>query len=172
MLALHLVLRHHMERGFATRLLQHGPVLVAKGAAGAARFSAFATCVCARGNRRATCSRSIWFCATKWNAGLQPAPCNTGRCLWQGRSRRCAVQCLVQLRREASRMLAVHLVYAAKIISLAFSAIMIVGALVLPDIKRGITEASTTRKPVTPITRNWGSTTAIASRPILAVPTG
>jgi hypothetical protein len=32
-----LVLRHQMERGFVTRLLQHGPVLVERGAAGAAR---------------------------------------------------------------------------------------------------------------------------------------
>jgi hypothetical protein len=40
MLAVHLVLRHQMERGFVTRLLQHGPLLVAIGAAGAARSGA------------------------------------------------------------------------------------------------------------------------------------
>jgi hypothetical protein len=37
MLAVHLVKHHQMERGFATRLLQHGPVFADKGAAGAVR---------------------------------------------------------------------------------------------------------------------------------------
>jgi hypothetical protein len=37
MLAVHLVTRHQMERGFATRPLQPGPMLNGKGAAGAAR---------------------------------------------------------------------------------------------------------------------------------------
>ncbi len=56
--------------------------------------------------------------------------------------------------------------------SAAFSAIIMVGAFVLPETKRGITEASTTRRFSTPITRSWGSTTAMVSRPILQVPTG
>src|SRR5262249_31293581 len=54
------------------------------------------------------------------------------------------------------------------------SAIMMVGALVLPPIRVGITEASTTRRPSSPRTRHWLSTTAIGSLsgPILQVPTG
>ena len=43
-----------------------------------------------------------------------------------------------------------------------FSAIIMVGALVLPDVIVGITEASITRKPSTPMTRRWASTTALA----------
>ena len=60
----------------------------------------------------------------------------------------------------------------AHCLSAAFSAIMIVGALVLPPINRGITEASMTRKPCTPRTRSWGSTTEAASPPMRQVPTG
>ena len=52
------------------------------------------------------------------------------------------------------------------------SAIMMVGALVLPLIKLGITEASQTRKPVMPCSRSCGSTTASGSLPILQVPEG
>jgi len=59
-----------------------------------------------------------------------------------------------------------------RIQSAARSAIMMVGALVLPPISVGITEASTTRRPSMPCTRNFVSTTAIASTPILQVPTG
>ena len=43
---------------------------------------------------------------------------------------------------------------------------MIVGAFVLPETRRGMIEASTTRKPSIPCTRSCGSTTAIASTPI------
>jgi hypothetical protein len=61
----------------------------------------------------------------------------------------------------------------AQIMSAAFSPIMMVGALVLPPISVGMIEASTTRKPSTPWTFSFGSTTAIASpTPILQVPTG
>ena len=54
----------------------------------------------------------------------------------------------------------------------AFSPIMIVGALVLPVVTVGMTEASTTRRPEIQRTRNRESTTAIGSSPILQVPTG
>ena len=47
-----------------------------------------------------------------------------------------------------------------RIISAAFSAIIMVGAAVLPEVIDGITEASTTRKPPTPRTFNCASTTA------------
>lgn len=60
----------------------------------------------------------------------------------------------------------------ARIISAAFSPIIMTGALVLPPISVGMIEASTTRRPARPCTRKAGSTTAIASIPILQVPTG
>ena len=60
----------------------------------------------------------------------------------------------------------------ARIIREAFSPIMIDGALVFPDVSVGMTDASATRRPCMPCTRNWSSTTAIGSWPILQVPTG
>src|SRR5690606_7391864 len=53
-----------------------------------------------------------------------------------------------------------------------FSAISMVGALVLPDVMVGMTEASITRNRSIPCTRNAASTTAMSSFPILQVPTG
>ena len=51
------------------------------------------------------------------------------------------------------------------------SPIMIVAALVLPEVTAGMTEASATRSPGTPCTLRDGSTTAIRSMPIRQVPT-
>ena len=61
---------------------------------------------------------------------------------------------------------------AARIMSEAFSAIMITVALVLPETTVGITEASTTRSPSMPRTRNSLSTTARSSGPIMQVEVG
>ena len=54
----------------------------------------------------------------------------------------------------------------------AFSAIMIVAALVLPDTMRGMIDASTTRRPDTPFTRRRWSTTARSSGPMRHVLVG
>ena len=51
----------------------------------------------------------------------------------------------------------------SRIIAAPFSAIMMVGELVLPDVIVGITEASTTRMRSSPNTRSRSSTTAIGS---------
>src|SRR5436190_9161643 len=56
--------------------------------------------------------------------------------------------------------------------SAAFSAIMMTGALVLPEVTEGMTDASITRRPCMPCTRRSWSTTAAGSLPILHVPTG
>ena len=58
--------------------------------------------------------------------------------------------------------------------SAAFSATMMVGALVLHEGTNGITEASTTRRPWSPISRRSGVTTlaGLLSGPIVQVPTG
>src|SRR3546814_1919037 len=56
--------------------------------------------------------------------------------------------------------------------SAAFSAIIRVGELVLPEVMVGITEASAMRRPARPWTRRRASTAAPLSSPILQVPTG
>src|SRR5438132_10314748 len=54
-------------------------------------------------------------------------------------------------------------------IAALLSAIMMVGALVLVEVTAGITEASMTRKPSMPCTRNSLSTTLIGCEPIIQV---
>ena len=56
--------------------------------------------------------------------------------------------------------------------SAARSPIIIAAALVLPETTVGMIEASATRRPLIPRTRNSGLTTAIASLPILQVLVG
>ena len=55
--------------------------------------------------------------------------------------------------------------------SAARSPIIRLGALVLPEMTAGMTDASATLSPSIPCTRSRGSTTASASTPILQVPT-
>ena len=60
-----------------------------------------------------------------------------------------------------AQMAASHAIGAsARIMSAAFSPIMMVGALVLPPIRVGMTEASTTRRPLDAAHAQVGSTTA------------
>ena len=54
----------------------------------------------------------------------------------------------------------------------AFSAIIMVGAFVLPDVMSGMIDASTTLKPAKPCTLRFWSTTEYLSSPILQVPQG
>src|SRR5579872_5574754 len=67
-----------------------------------------------------------------------------------------------------------HRLASSRIIAAAFSAIIRTGELVLPDVMRGMTEASAMRKPRRPRTLSCASTTAAGSScvPIFAVPTG
>ena len=57
----------------------------------------------------------------------------------------------------------------ALIMVAAFSAIMMVGAFVLVEVTDGVTEASMTRRPPSPCTRNALSTTLIGCEPIMQV---
>src|SRR6202020_1554603 len=82
---------------------------------------------------------------------------------------------LAPVRRKGLHFLPHHATPAsARIISAAFSAIIIVGEPVLPEVMRGITDASTTRNPPRPWTLSRSSTTANRScaNPIFAVPMG
>ena len=67
------------------------------------------------------------------------------------------------LRRKRRRPAPARAAAAPRMKSAAFSAIMMIGALMLAPTRSGITEPSTTRRPSTPWTRNSPSTTAIRS---------
>ena len=58
----------------------------------------------------------------------------------------------------------------ARIMSAAFMAMAMAGALVFPETRLGMIEVSHTRRPSTPRTRSCGSSTLAASAPIAAVP--
>ena len=58
----------------------------------------------------------------------------------------------------------------ARIKSAARNPIIIAGPLVLPDTSVGMIDVSATRSPSTPRTRSLGSTTAVGSTPMRAVP--
>lgn len=60
----------------------------------------------------------------------------------------------------------------ARMMADPFSPIMIEGAWVLPLMSFGMIEASMTRRPSSPWTRSWVSTTAKSSLPIEHEPTG
>src|SRR5437879_3340889 len=79
---------------------------------------------------------------------------------------------VAQRRRFCLPDYAAILVASSRTRSADFSPIIIVAALVLPDTTVGMTEASATRRPSIPRTLSSGSTTAIASTPILQVLVG
>src|SRR6185312_6649292 len=99
------------------------------------------------------------------NGGRQPA-----RDLFRLRQRHCALARADPELRHLGPLL-FHRA-SSRIMSDAFSAIMMVGALVLPDIRSGITDASTTRRPSMPRTRRRWSTTASGSLPMRQVEVG
>jgi hypothetical protein len=80
-----MALRPHMDRAAPAAPVAIGAGAYGKGAAGAARSIAF----CNMGRRlRIQASNMLavhLVLRTKWNAGLQPACCNMGRCLWKKR---------------------------------------------------------------------------------------
>ena len=83
----------------------------------------------------------------------------------------CVDGALFRSRQDVENVFEVHGV-SSRIMSDAFSPIMMAGALVLPEVMTGMIEASATRSPSMPWTRSLSSTTAIGSRPILQVPVG
>src|SRR5208282_4323427 len=74
--------------------------------------------------------------------------------------------------RRLCKALGAHRRASTRIIAATFSAIIRTGELVLPEVMRGMTEASAMRKPLSPRTFSRASTTAprSSSVPILAVP--
>lgn len=78
----------------------------------------------------------------------------------------------LERQKPASRTFPINVRNYFRMISDAFSAIMITGEFVLPETIVGMIEASTIRNLPIPCTRSFGSTTAKMSFPILHVPTG